>query len=139
MDMLPRPGACHGGVWYRLCRRYGHIPEENMYDRYAYADKLGDAGFVVGGVQSIARYVYPGVSKYAGLRRRGAPLDVFVDLSATEMDADNWLDIGRVHSGLDDYVVAWGDKPAPVVPSGRARSPSKRRGRSPALRRRKRR
>ena len=105
MDMLPLPGTCHSGLWHRLCRRYSYIPEENIYDRNSYAEKLRQTGFGNVTVDSLARYVYPGISKYALLRRRGAAMDSIIELSATELDADHWLDRGRVHSGLDDYVV----------------------------------
>jgi microcystin synthetase protein McyJ len=110
-DMLPLPGSRHSGIWHRVCRRYAYLPEENIYDRNSYAEKLRQAGFGDVTVASIARYVYPGISKYAMLRRRGAGMDSVIELSAAELDADHWLDRGRVHSGLDDYVVVHARKP----------------------------
>lgn len=111
MDMLPLPGAKHGGLWHRICRRYAYLPEENFYDRHVYAKKLRECGFDRIKVDSIARYVYPGICRYQQLRRRGAPIDAIVPLRAEDCDPDQWLDRGRIHSGLDDYVVAQADKP----------------------------
>jgi microcystin synthetase protein McyJ len=111
MDMLPKPGKRRLDLWNRVCRRYGYIPEENMYDRHVYAGKLREAGFEEVRVESIARYVYPGISEYLRMRRHGQPMDARVDLPAEAFDPEDWLDRGRVHSGLDDYVVATARKP----------------------------
>jgi len=111
-DMLPGPGKDFSGLNRRVMRKSVHIPEENMYDRIAYAEKLTDLGFVDVKVPSIAGYVYPGMARYHD-RRVSSKADYNVQiepLTNADIEAvkgvEKWND-----SGVSDYIIATACKP----------------------------
>ena len=67
------------------------------------------AGFVAVQVTSIREHVFPGMSRYAELRRAGQSIhDAVVALDASDVEAGlrTWERVG-----IGDYVIATADRP----------------------------
>jgi microcystin synthetase protein McyJ len=108
-DGLPLPGQGAPGLITQLTLRRWAYPRVNFYDRDVYAAKLREAGFVEVEVRSIRRDVFPGVSKYADLRRAGVSMrDAIVEVQEADVIAGlrtwEWL-------GVSDYVIVSARKP----------------------------
>jgi microcystin synthetase protein McyJ len=111
-DLLPQPGMSNGVV-NRIGRRYGHVPEENHYDRDEYARRLATAGYVDIHVESIREHVYPGMAKYIWERiRKGKKLDeVVVDVTDDDRAHCRGVSLWERSSGFSDYVMVSARKP----------------------------
>ena len=108
-DGLPLPGTGKPGFVARMTLRRWAYPVANYYDRDAYCQKLRAAGFVDVQARSIRRDVFPGLSRYAELRRAGVAIaDARVELDAEAVAAGlatwEWL-------GIADYVLFSAEKP----------------------------
>jgi microcystin synthetase protein McyJ len=112
-DMLPKPGKGNG-IMTRFARRYGHIPEENHYDRDEYARRLAGLGYVDIHVESIREHVYPGMAKYIWQRIRGRQKfdEVVVDVTDDDRAQCRGVAIWERTSGFSDYVIASARKPS---------------------------
>jgi microcystin synthetase protein McyJ len=111
-DMLPSPGENFSGVTRRIARKRVCIPEENMYDRTIYAEKLKAIGFIDIEVLSIPGYVYPGMARYVENR-----LNKHADYNARIERLTN-EDIQTVKGvklwdriGISDYIIVTACKP----------------------------
>jgi microcystin synthetase protein McyJ len=103
-DLLSLPGY-RSNFTDRLFRRYGDNPEANVYDLDTCKKKLESCGYVNIKGESIAHHVYPGIDRYARLRREGAKMtDVDVHVTGEK-------DPGRIKNGMDDYVIYSAEKP----------------------------
>jgi microcystin synthetase protein McyJ len=112
-DMLPKPGKAKG-VFTRLGRRYGHIRQENYYDRHEYARRLAGLGYVDVAVESIREHVYPGMAKYISKRLRGRQKldEVVVEVTDDDRAQCRGVSLWERISGLSDYVIASARKPS---------------------------
>jgi microcystin synthetase protein McyJ len=111
-DMIPRPGKSKG-LFTRVGRKYGSIPEANHYDRDEYARRLATAGYEGIVVESIREHVYPGMAKYIRERVCGRKLEeVIVEVTDDDRERCRGVSIWERTSGLSDYVIATGRKPA---------------------------
>jgi microcystin synthetase protein McyJ len=111
-DMLPSPGKRFSGVVRRVARKWGHIPEENMYDRIGYAEKLETVGFTDIKILSIPGYVYPGMAKYTVDRlTKQANYNTRIERLTNE-DIEAVKDV-KLWDGtaVDDYIIATACKP----------------------------
>jgi microcystin synthetase protein McyJ len=108
-DMLPSPGQDFSGVIRRMARKRASFPEENMYDRISYAEKLAAVGFIDTKVLSIAGYVYPGMAKYIENRLNkqagyNAPIERLTNEDIeTVKGVESW---GWKNLGISDYIIA---------------------------------
>lgn len=111
-DMLPLPGQKWSGVGRYLRRRLVAIPEANMYDRIAYADKLQSSGFSNVLVKSIRNYVYPGLAKCLRLRytKKIEMNSVIVELTDEEVNNCSGSELWSNMYGVSDYIVATAEK-----------------------------
>jgi microcystin synthetase protein McyJ len=106
-DALPSPGKSFSGVIGRIARKRVCIPEENMYDRIDYAEKLEAIGFTDIKILSIPGYVYPGAARYFDNRaNKRADYNVRIGRLTNEdietvNGVENW-DKG----GINDYIIA---------------------------------
>jgi microcystin synthetase protein McyJ len=107
-DLLSLPGYRSNFV-HRLFRRYGDNPEANVYDLETCKRKLESFGYVNIKGESITHHVYPGIDKYARLRREGARM------TDAEVQVTGEKDPGRIENGMDDYVIYSADKPLSAV------------------------
>jgi microcystin synthetase protein McyJ len=112
-DMLPSPGKSHG-IMTRFGRKYGHIPEENHYDRDEYARRLAAVGYVDVLVESIREHVYPGMAKYFRERIRGRKKikEVIVEVTDDDRARCRGVSLWERTSGISDYVIASARKPS---------------------------
>jgi hypothetical protein len=108
-DGLPLPGQAAPGFRVKMVLKRWAYPAANFYDRERYATKLVEAGFVNVQVTSIREHVFPGLSRYAELRRAGVSMgDAVVALNAEDVSAG----LGVWESlGVSDYVIVTADKP----------------------------
>jgi hypothetical protein len=96
----------------RLARRGYSWPEANMYDRTAYAEKLGRCGFVGVAIDSISNHVFPGFARHMALYGEGREwFSVAIDLRPEDFVAEEWLCAWRDLMGIEEYVIAAADKP----------------------------
>jgi microcystin synthetase protein McyJ len=111
-DMIPLPGQNWGGISRRLKRRLACIPEQNMYDRERYAEKLEAAGFEKVSVRSIREYVYPGLAKCLRLKQiHNQDINtVVVQLNEEEIRNCTGADMWDELYGVSDYAIATGYK-----------------------------
>lgn len=111
-DMLPSPGVTWSGPIRHLRRRIIAIPDENMYDRVAYADKLRAAGFDNVAVRSIAGNVYPPFAKCLklSLANQAAIESTVVTPNDEDVKAGRGTELWTRY-GISDYVVARADRP----------------------------
>jgi microcystin synthetase protein McyJ len=111
-DMLPNPGKKSSRVT-AFGRKYGHIPEANLYDREEYSRRLSAAGFGDVLVESIREDVYPGMAKYA--RQRVAEKkkmdEVVVEISEDDRAQCRGVEMWERGTGLTDYVIVSARKP----------------------------
>lgn len=112
-DMLPKPGNKNKDNWMmRSIRKAHQVPNENMYDRTVYQQKLEDIGFTNVSIQPIAQYVYPGMAKYSEKRYR-EKLDMneaTIELSEAEMESLKGVEVWERGTGISDYILARADK-----------------------------
>src|SRR5690349_8962560 len=106
-DMLPNPGNKSSRAT-AFGRRYGHIPEDNLYDREEYSRRLSAAGFGDVLVESIRQDVYPGMAKYSRQRLAGKKKmdEVVVELSEDDRAQCRGVEMWERGTGLTDYVIA---------------------------------
>lgn len=107
-DMLQLPNEKSNGLLQRLGRRFIYIPEENMYDRTVYRQKLQENGFRALDIESIAKYVFPGMHRYFVSRisnRKLKQADVIVDLSNRQLDKSRASKVWGRAFGTSDYVI----------------------------------
>lgn len=111
-DMLPVPGRKSGRVNV-FARRYGHIPEANLYDREEYARRLSAVGFGDVLVESIRQDVFPGMANYSRQRLEGKKKmdEVVVEVSEEDRAQCRGVEIWERGSGLTDYVMVSAQKP----------------------------
>lgn len=117
-DMLPVPGKKTGRAT-AFARKYGHVPEANLYDREEYPRRLSAAGFGDVRVESIRQDVFPGMAKYSRQRVEGKKMDeVVVEVSDDDRAQCRGVEIWERGVGLTDYVIASARKPSDAGVSG---------------------
>jgi microcystin synthetase protein McyJ len=111
-DMLPNQGEKSSRLT-AFGRRYGHIPEANLYDREEYARRLSAAGFGEVLVESIREDVFPGMANYSRQRVEGNKKmdEVLVDVSEDDRAQCRGIEIWERGIGLTDYVIVSARKP----------------------------
>jgi microcystin synthetase protein McyJ len=111
-DMLPVPGKKTSRAT-AFARKYGHVPEANLYDREEYPRRLSAAGFGDVCVESIRQDVFPGMAKYSRQRVEGKKMDeVVVEVSEDDRAQCRGVEIWERGVGLTDYVIASARKPS---------------------------
>ncbi|MCZ8378467.1 class I SAM-dependent methyltransferase [Mycobacterium sp. CPCC 205372] len=111
-DMLPVPGKKTSRAT-AFARKYGHVPEANLYDREEYPRRLSAAGFGDVRVESIRQDVFPGMAKYSRQRVEGKKMDeVVVEVSEDDRAQCRGVEIWERGVGLTDYVIASARKPS---------------------------
>ena len=117
-DMLPVPGKKTSRAT-AFARKYGHVPEANLYDREEYPRRLSAAGFGDVRVESIRQDVFPGMAKYSRQRVEGKKMDeVVVEVSEDDRAQCRGVEIWERGVGLTDYVIASARKPSNAGVSG---------------------
>ncbi|MEV3904903.1 methyltransferase domain-containing protein [Mycobacterium sp. NPDC050551] len=117
-DMLPVPGKKTSRAT-AFARKYGHVPEANLYDRDEYPRRLSAAGFGDVRVESIRQDVFPGMAKYSRQRVEGKKMDeVVVEVSDDDRAQCRGVEIWERGVGLTDYVIASARKPMETGASG---------------------
>jgi microcystin synthetase protein McyJ len=113
VDMLPSPGDNWRTTGKLMRRRIAAIPDSNMYDRHAYADKLRSVCFTGVRIDSIRSHVYPGFAKCLTLSaNHGLDINVpEVQLNESEIQDCTGVEIWSNRYGISDYVLAVADKP----------------------------
>jgi microcystin synthetase protein McyJ len=111
-DILPSPGEDFSGAKKRMGRKIICLPEENMYDRIGYAERLEAIGFIDIKVVSIPEYVYPGMARYRNNRLHkqadyNAPIERLTDEDIETVNGVEFWDI----YGISDYVIVTASKP----------------------------
>ena len=111
-DMLPVPGKKSSRAT-AFARRYGHIPEANLYDREEYSRRLSAVGFDDVLVESIRHDVFPGMANYSRQRIVGNKKmdEVVVEVSEDDRAQCRGVEIWERGTGLTDYVIASARKP----------------------------
>ena len=111
-DMLPVPGKKLSRATV-FARRYGHVPEANVYDREEYSLRLSAVGFDDVLVESIRQDVFPGMANYSRQRVEGnKKMDaVVVEVSEDDRAQCRGVEIWERGIGLTDYVIASARKP----------------------------
>jgi microcystin synthetase protein McyJ len=111
-DMLPLPGAKSGRANV-FARRYGHIPEANLYDREEYPRRLSALGFVDVVLKSIRQDVFPGMANYSRQRLEGNKKmdEVVVEVSEDDRAQCRGVEMWARGTGLTDYVIVSARKP----------------------------
>lgn len=111
-DCVPFPGERPAGLVNTLVWRRWGVPAANIYDRDAYADKLREKGFVDVEVESIRHHVFPGMHRYAELRKRGVPMaEAVITLSEQDVASCLGVEAWAKNGGLTDYVIVSARKP----------------------------
>jgi microcystin synthetase protein McyJ len=112
-DMLPSPGKNFSGVLRRVARKRSCVPEENMYDRIAFAEKLDAIGFIGINVLSIAGYVYPGMARYIDNRlKKQTDYNARIEpLTNDDIETVKAAELWDVTTGISDYIIATACKP----------------------------
>jgi microcystin synthetase protein McyJ len=111
-DMLSSPGKKPTRAT-AFARKYGHIPEANVYDREEYSRRLSAAGFDDVVVESIRQDVFPGMANYSRQRvAENKKMDeVIVEISEDDRARCRGVEIWERGTGLTDYVIASARKP----------------------------
>ena len=111
-DMLPIPGKKSSRVT-AFGRRYGHIPEANLYDREEYSRRLSALGFGDVVVESIRQDVFPGMANYSRQRIEGNKKmdEVVVEISEDDRARCRGVEMWERGIGLTDYVIVSARKP----------------------------
>lgn len=111
-DMLPVPGKKPSRAT-AFARRYGHVPEANVYDREEYSRRLSAVGFGDVVVESIREDVFPGMANYSRQRIEGnKKMDaVVVEVSEDDRAQCRGVEIWERGIGLTDYVIVSARKP----------------------------
>jgi microcystin synthetase protein McyJ len=111
-DMLPNPGK-KPGLTTAFGRKYGHIPEANLYDREEYSRRLSAAGFGDVLVESIRQDVFPGMAKYARQRvvEKKKLDEVVVDVTEDDRAQCRGVSHWERVIGFADYVIVSARKP----------------------------
>lgn len=111
-DMLPVPGKKSGRAT-AFARKYGHIPEANLYDREEYSRRLSAVGFGDVLVESIRQDVFPGMANYSRQRVEGNRKmdEVVVEVSEDDRAQCRGVEIWERGIGLTDYVIVSARKP----------------------------
>lgn len=111
-DMLPVPGKKANRAT-AFGRKYGHIPEANLYDREEYSRRLSAAGFEDVVVESIRQDVFPGMANYSRQRvvDNKKMDEVVVEISEDDRAQCRGVEMWERGTGLTDYVIAAARKP----------------------------
>jgi microcystin synthetase protein McyJ len=111
-DMLPVPGKKSGRA-NAFVRRYGHIPEANLYDREEYSRRLSAVGFGDVLLESIRQDVFPGMANYTRQRVVGNKKmdEVVVEVSEDDRAQCRGIETWERGTGLTDYVIVSARKP----------------------------
>jgi microcystin synthetase protein McyJ len=111
-DMLPVPGKKSGRAT-AFARRYGHVPEANLYDREEYSRRLSAVGFGDVLLESIRQDVFPGMANYSRQRVEGNKKmdEVVVEVSEDDRAQCRGVEIWERGIGLTDYVIVSARKP----------------------------
>lgn len=111
-DMLPIPGKKSSRAT-AFGRRYGHIPEANLYDREEYSRRLSAVGFGDVLVESIREDVFPGMANYSRQRIEGKKKmdEVVVEVSEDDRARCRGVEMWERGIGLTDYVIVSARKP----------------------------
>lgn len=111
-DMLPVPGKKSSRAT-AFARRYGHIPDANLYDREEYSRRLSAVGFGDVLVESIRQDVFPGMANYSRQRVEGNKKmdEVVVEVSEDDRAQCRGVEIWERGTGLTDYVMVSARKP----------------------------
>jgi microcystin synthetase protein McyJ len=111
-DMLPVPGKKSNRAT-AFGRKYGHIPEANLYDREEYSRRLSAAGFEDVVVESIRQDVFPGMANYSRQRvvDNKKMDEVVVEISEDDRAQCRGVEMWERGTGLTDYVIASARKP----------------------------
>lgn len=111
-DMLPVPGKKANRAT-AFARKYGHIPEANLYDRDEYSRRLSAVGFEHVLVESIREDVFPGMANYSRQRivENKKMDEVVVEISEDDRAQCRGVEIWERGTGLTDYVIASARKP----------------------------
>jgi microcystin synthetase protein McyJ len=112
-DCLPLPGDPMPPWSRAILKRYAW-PLTNCYDRHVYAGKLEKHGYVSVGKDSIRNYVFPGFRSYSRARSRGAARDAPIQIPQADFDRCRGGLFHRLWTGIGDYVIMSGQKPAEV-------------------------
>jgi microcystin synthetase protein McyJ len=105
-DCVPWVGERPTGLINWLGWRRWGVPQENIYDRDVYVQKLEAHGFGDVEVESIRHHVFPGMHRYAEQRNAGVPMDqIRVEISQQDVDDVLGVDVWRKQGGLTDYVI----------------------------------
>ncbi|MFI5306111.1 MAG: SAM-dependent methyltransferase [Polyangiales bacterium] len=105
-DCVPYLGEKPSGLVNRLGWRRWGVPEQNIYDRDVYQQKLAAHGFSQIEVESIRHHVFPGMHRYAEQRRLGKRMDeALVELSEQDIASCLGVEVWRKQGGLTDYVI----------------------------------
>ncbi len=113
-DMIPLPGEKFNTLWKKRGRREMFIPEENMYDKNIYMEKLRQAGFVNVKAISIADHVYTGMRKYfwtRALKRKAKMEDIKITVTQEELKSNKGPKLWGWAFGTSDYVIFTAEKP----------------------------
>lgn len=111
-DMLPTAGKKFSRAT-AFGRRYGHIPEANLYDREEYSRRLAEVGFGDVSVESIREDVFPGMANYSRQRIEGKKKmdEVVVEVSEDDRAQCRGVEMWERGTGLTDYVIVSARKP----------------------------
>jgi microcystin synthetase protein McyJ len=125
-DMLPNPGKKSSRAT-AFGRRYGHIPEANLYDREEYSRRLSAAGFGDVMVESIREDVFPGMANYSRQRieEKKKMDEVVVEVSEDDRAQCRGVEMWERGTGLTDYVIVSARKPLDTeIPASLIRRPA---------------
>jgi microcystin synthetase protein McyJ len=110
-DGGPEPGHPPLNFITRLSLKRWFVPFANHYDRDVYMKKLEGVGFVNVTCQSIRNEVFPGITKYAALRKQGiSQSDAVVQLTPEEIASCAGIEQWN-HVGMTDYGIFSAEKP----------------------------
>ncbi|MDD9939278.1 MAG: class I SAM-dependent methyltransferase [Myxococcales bacterium] len=111
-DCMPWVGEKPTGLINWLGWRRWGVPQENIYDREVYQQKLEAHGFVDVEVESIRHHVFPGMHRYAEKRHSGVEMDrIEVEISPQDVENVLGVEMWRKQGGLTDYVIFSAVKP----------------------------
>lgn len=106
-DCVPWLGEKPEGFVHWLGWRRWGVPPANIYDREAYKERLERAGFTDVSIESIRHHVFPGMHRYAELRKSGVPMsEAIVMLSEQDVREVLGLEAWAKMGGLTDYIIA---------------------------------
>lgn len=109
-DMLPSPGRTRRTRLQRFTQARVFAPEANHYDRFTYAQKLEQAGFVCEQAEEIAVWCYRGFERYLLRRLLGQSLHEAQIHLTSEHNPASWRVLEGI-AGHGDYALIKARKP----------------------------